>query len=219
MDGRRRVGCGAGVHPRIAVTVRVQVVQRQQLRVALAVVTGRGCDHVGGLRVQLAPQPERESLVRAVTHQRVAEPHARIVFASDEVAQAVPGRIVRAERRVDHGFEEIERERLPEHRRPAEHIAVARIETVDSSCDHRFDRVGKRFTLVSVECRRDELTQEQRVTARADDERLQLVGRNRCVGRSEVEQLRGRVEIQRRELDRGPGALGRGEAAVLGRGA
>ena len=153
--------------------------------------------------VQVAPDAEGEAVVGAVPEECAAEAQLTESVADDELVEPLPRRVELAGRVVDHLCEHLVGERLAEHRDAPEQAAIACREPVDACGDHLLDRVRQLRERLPLGGHLQQFEQEQRVACRALDQRIDAVLGDGCIGRRQVGELGGLVDLERSERDAG----------------
>ena len=145
-----RVGCGAGIAPRLVVALGVEEVQREERGVALGAV-GLGLeDGVRDLAMEALTGPVRQAGVRDVTDEGVTEDHPPGFVVIEKLLESgegsVDGNVVGVDR-----TKRIDAETGPEHCDPSQPGAVVGCQPVDARRDQTFDRARQ---LRDRRCRR-----------------------------------------------------------------
>ena len=155
---------------------------------------------VGCSFVQLGPFGLGNSSVRDVADEGVVEAEAVVVRRMQERSPFEPGEVgvVEWTEILDVGA----REMAADDRRAAEDVQLARVETVETTCDQCFDRrrrlLERDIGRLRGEC--EQLLGEERIPARVLDDTVLHVGCNRAA-RKLLDQGRDLLRRQRIQLD------------------
>ena len=169
------------VLPGLLVPPRLVEVERERLRLVVPMVARpqlEGLSHPG---VDLPPPAVRQSLVRDVADQGVAEPIRPRRVDRQVLAQPAPHAVVGVSLQCHHGVQEALVEGCTEDRRVSQHGSVGRRQPVDQRGEHALDGVRKGLDAPRSLGRRHELLEEQRVAAGSLGEGGDGVGRERAL--------------------------------------
>ena len=136
--------------------------------------------------------------------EHVAKAHVPPAVPGDELLEPLPGCVFLGGKLVDDIRQQIGRERLTEHGELSEKVAVVVGEAVDARRDDFFYRVWQGVESFTASRSGDQLTQEERVSPGALDERAELTGRQRRVLGHDLGERDRRLLIERPELDPRP---------------
>ena len=131
VDGLGALAGDAGVAPGLVEPVRVQEVEREELRLLVRRGPGDALDRLADACVQLEPAAVRQSLVGGVADEGVAEVDRSKAIDVDETGQALPDPVVEVvAARVEGRGEDLRREAGAEDGSGAQYGSVARAEAV-----------------------------------------------------------------------------------------
>ena len=151
--------------------------------------------------MQLAPAAERQPFVRDGVDERVAEPEPAVGVALDEPAQALPQDVVRLHLVAERRVEQVLVERDAENRRVPEHDPVGGREPVDVGGHDRLDRVGQLVGRPGRAGDVEQLDEEERASARAARELLDLVRPERLLVGRDLDDLGGVALGERQQVE------------------